>query len=94
MNTKIIAKLNQRRNSALYWGAQMFGGFLIGAVCDMPWLSRPMRAKLAWLLLFLVGNGVMGGGLAFENLREANPKNWIEFQSSTYAGPVSPAWSI
>lgn len=66
----------------------MFGGFIIGFVCDMPWLSRPMRAKLAWLLLFLVGNGVMGGGLAFEDLREANPKNWIDFHSSAYAGPV------
>jgi hypothetical protein len=31
---------------------------------------------------------VMGGGLAFENLREAHPADWIVFQSSEYAGPA------
>lgn len=75
-------------NSALYWAAQMIGGFLIGAVCDFPWLSRPKRALLAWTFVFIFGNAVMGGGLAFENLREAHPADWIVFQSSEYAGPA------
>ncbi|RSH93071.1 hypothetical protein EHS25_007424 [Saitozyma podzolica] len=75
-------------NSALYWAAQMIGGFLIGAVCDFPWLSRPKRALLAWAFVFVFGNAVMGGGLAFENLREAHPADWIVFQSSEYAGPA------
>jgi hypothetical protein len=75
-------------NSALYWAAQMIGGFLIGAICDFPWLSRPKRALLAWAFVFIFGNAVMGGGLAFENLREAHPADWIVFQSSEYAGPA------
>jgi hypothetical protein len=75
-------------NSALYWAAQMIGGFLIGAVCDFPWLSRPKRALLAWAFVFVFGNAVMGGGLAFENLREAHQADWIVFQSSEYAGPA------
>ncbi|ORY24451.1 hypothetical protein BCR39DRAFT_581746 [Naematelia encephala] len=75
-------------NSALYWGAQMFGGFAIGAVCDMPRLTRPKRALAAWIFVFVFGNAVMGGGLAFENLREKNPEDWIKFHTGAYAGPA------
>lgn len=75
-------------NSALYWGAQMFGGFFIGAVLDMPRVSRPKRALIGWTILFVFGNSVMGGGLAFENVRERNPVQWIKLHSSDYAGPA------
>ena len=74
------------RNSALYWLAQMFGGFIMGWLCDVPWLSRPKRALVAWAVLFLYSNAVMGGGLAFENLREANPPAFIAMHSGKYAG--------
>ena len=73
-------------NSALYWMAQMFGAFMMGGVCDMPWFSRPKRAIIAWTFLFVFGNAVMGGGLAFENLRETNPTDFIKFHSKQYAG--------
>lgn len=73
-------------NSALYWMAQMLGAFIMGYVCDMPWFSRPKRALIAWSFLFIFGNVVMGGGLAFELVRERNPKNWIVFHTSEYAG--------
>lgn len=76
------------RNSALYWGAQMFGGFFIGAVLDMPRVSRPKRALIGWAIVFVFGNAVMGGGLAFENVREHNPVQWIKMRSSYYAGPA------
>ncbi|KAK8864115.1 hypothetical protein IAR55_001361 [Kwoniella newhampshirensis] len=75
-------------NSALYWGAQMFGGFFIGAVLDMPKVSRPKRALIGWALVFVFGNATMGGGLAFENVREKNPVDWINFHSGYYAGPA------
>jgi len=75
-------------NSALYWGAQMFGGFAIGWVLDMPWFNRPRRALVGWAFVFIFGNAVMGGGLAFENLRERNPQDFINFHSGQYAGPA------
>jgi hypothetical protein len=74
------------RNSALYWLAQMFGGFIMGWLCDVPWLSRPKRALVAWAVLFVYSNAAMGGGLAFENLREANPPAFIAMHSGQYAG--------
>ena len=64
----------------------MFGGFIMGWLCDVPWLSRPKRALTAWAVLFIYSNAVMGGGLAFENLREANPPAFIAMHSGQYAG--------
>jgi len=58
----------------------------MGWLCDVPWLSRPKRALVAWAVLFVYSNAVMGGGLAFENLREANPPAFIAFHSGKYAG--------
>lgn len=72
-------------NSALYWMAQMVGAFPMGLICDMPWFSRPKRAIIAWTFLFVFAMAVMGGGLAFENLREKNPVQWIQFKTGTYA---------
>ena len=54
-------------NSSLYWAAQMFGGVIIGFICDMPRVQRPRRALVGWIFLFITGNVIMGGGLAFEN---------------------------
>lgn len=73
-------------NSALYWLAQMFGGFIMGWTCDLPWFSRPKRALIAWSILFIYGNGVMGGGWVFERLRENNPRAFVHFHSSLYPG--------
>ena len=58
----------------------------MGWLCDVPWLSRPKRALTAWAVLFIYSNAVMGGGLAFENLREANPPAFIAMHSGQYAG--------
>jgi hypothetical protein len=54
-------------NSSLYWAAQMFGGVAIGFLLDMPWFSRPKRALIGWAFVFVTGNAIMGGGLAFQN---------------------------
>ncbi|PHH83059.1 hypothetical protein CDD82_3717 [Ophiocordyceps australis] len=53
-------------NGALYWLAQMLGGLFIGLVLDMPCLSLRGRARLAWLVVFLVGMAVWGGGYRFQ----------------------------
>jgi hypothetical protein len=45
----------------------MVGGVIIGFLLDMPWLTRPRRALVGWIFVFVTGNIIMGGGLAFEN---------------------------
>ncbi|GFZ43475.1 hypothetical protein JCM24511_01195 [Saitozyma sp. JCM 24511] len=76
-------------NSALYWAAQMFGGVIIGFLCDLPWLTRPKRALVGWVFVFVTGNVIMGGGLAFENWFEAQGKtHFIDFSDSKlFVGP-------
>ncbi|ORY31999.1 major facilitator superfamily domain-containing protein [Naematelia encephala] len=76
-------------NSSLYWAAQMFGGVIIGFLCDMPWLTRPKRALVGWIFVFVTGNVIMGGGLAFENWFEKQGQtHYIDFSdSSLYVGP-------
>jgi hypothetical protein len=54
----------------------MFGGVIIGFLCDLPWLTRPKRALVGWVFVFVTGNVIMGGGLAFEN--------WFEAQGKTH----------
>ena len=53
-------------NGALYWIAQMFGGLLIGLLLDLPFLSRPNRARLGWVFLLVTGMAIWGGGYAFQ----------------------------
>lgn len=53
-------------NGALYWMAQMLGGLLIGLILDVPFLSRPNRARLGWIVLFSTGMAIWGGGYAFQ----------------------------
>ncbi|KAJ5327670.1 Major facilitator superfamily domain general substrate transporter [Penicillium brevicompactum] len=53
-------------NGALYWIAQMLGSFMMGMILDIPQLTRPMRARLAWVFLLVTGMGTWGGGFAFQ----------------------------
>jgi MFS family permease len=53
-------------NGALYWIAQMLGGLIIGLILDLPGFSRPTRARIAWVFLFVTGMATWGGGLAFQ----------------------------
>ncbi|CAG8375252.1 unnamed protein product [Penicillium salamii] len=53
-------------NGALYWIAQMLGSLLMGMLLDIPQLTRPMRARIAWAFLVVTGMGIWGGGYAFQ----------------------------
>ncbi|KAJ5102499.1 MFS general substrate transporter, partial [Penicillium argentinense] len=53
-------------NGALYWIAQMLGGLVIGLILDLPGFSRPTRARVAWVFLFVTGMATWGGGYAFQ----------------------------
>jgi MFS family permease len=80
-------------NGAFYWMAQMLGGLLIGVLLDLPFMGRPARAKLGWVILFVTGMAIWGGGYAFqkwENRRQAaGLKQDIDYlQGSISTGPI------
>lgn len=80
-------------NGALYWMAQMIGGLVIGVLLDLPFLARPVRAKLGWIVLFVTGMTIWGGGYAFqkwENRRlAAGLKQDIDYtQGAIATGPI------
>lgn len=53
-------------NGAFYWIAQMLGGLIIGLILDFPGLNRQIRARVAWVFLFVTGMAIWGGGYAFQ----------------------------
>lgn len=67
----------------------MFGGAAIGLILDMPWFNRPKRALCGWVFVFVTGNAIMGGGLAYELWFEKQGR--IQFidltDSKLYVGP-------
>lgn len=78
---------------ALYWTAQMVGGIIIAVILDFPGVNRRARARVAWLLLFVSGIIIWGGGHAFQKwsgrhlLHEL--KYYVDFNGDrTYVGPV------
>ncbi|TDZ47008.1 UNC93-like protein [Colletotrichum trifolii] len=58
-------------NGALYWFAQMVGGLVIGILLDLPMLERPGRARLGWIVLFVTGMAIWGGGYQFQKWQDA-----------------------
>jgi MFS family permease len=71
-------------NDALYWLAQMVGGLVMGVLLDLPGLTRPQRALVAWIFLFVTGMCIWGGGYAFQKwsthrLNEQHRKQDIDF---------------
>ncbi|KAH9224994.1 major facilitator superfamily domain-containing protein [Leptodontidium sp. 2 PMI_412] len=62
-------------NGALYWITQMLGGLLIGVLLDLPFLTRPARAKLGWVVLFSTGMAIWGGGYAFQKWQDHRVAN-------------------
>lgn len=78
---------------ALYWTAQIVGGIIIAVVLDFPGVNRRARARVAWLLLFVSGIIIWGGGHAFQKwsgrhlLHEL--KHYVDFKGDcTYMSPV------
>ena len=64
-----LAQFNTRTralNNTLYWTSQIFGAATFGLALDSKRLSRPMRAKIAWVALFVITMAIWGGGRSFE----------------------------
>jgi hypothetical protein len=81
-------------NNTLYWTMQIIGAFVVGYALDHEAISRKMRAKLAWLVLFALTMGIWGGGYAFQTTytREevSNKATWVpvDWKNSGYIGPM------
>ncbi|KAA8650972.1 hypothetical protein EYZ11_011070 [Aspergillus tanneri] len=93
VNGKTFNIRSRSLNGALYWIAQMFGGLIMGFMLDMPQLTRPTRARLGWLFLFVTGMAIWGGGYAFQKWstrrQELGLKQDIDYtESSISVGPI------
>lgn len=53
-------------NSTIYWVAQMFGALAFGFGLDFPNVRRTTRAKVAWLVMFVLTFAIWGGGYIFQ----------------------------
>jgi hypothetical protein len=91
-----LARFNTRTralNNTVYWLAQMFGAFIFGVALDFPYIRRTTRAKVAWLLMFVLTFAIWGGGYVFQTKYTRNDTALTEsFQydwtSNGYVGPM------
>ncbi|CAI5758418.1 unnamed protein product [Candida verbasci] len=82
-------------NSLLYWFAQMFGAIILGYILDMKYFRRSIRARIGWVIIFLLTAAIWGGGLKFQlgftrEQVEGDPPEIppLDFSDSAYVGPV------
>lgn len=80
-------------NNVLYWSSQIVGASIFGFVLDIKSVSRPMKAKAAWVVLFVITMGIWGGGYAWQKQytrAEVTAKGYIkhDWTTSGYVGPM------
>lgn len=78
-------------NSLLYWLFQMLGAIGLGVLLDWQRYTRPVRARIGYVVLFVTSLAVWGGGYAYqkgvtrENVVSISP---VDFTESRYFGPM------
>ncbi|KAK6464644.1 major facilitator superfamily domain-containing protein [Scheffersomyces coipomensis] len=83
-------------NSLLYWASQMGGSVVIGTILDLKRFKRSTRARIGWVIVFVLGMGIWGGGLKFAlqfdrwDVNAANPDALvpIDYTHGNYIGPM------
>ncbi|KAF2019191.1 MFS general substrate transporter [Aaosphaeria arxii CBS 175.79] len=91
-----LARFNTRTralNSTLYWLAQMFGALIFGFALDFPNVRRTTRAKISWVVMFVLTFAVWGGGYVFQRQYKREPDHnkdgdKYDWTSSGYIGPM------
>ncbi|CAI6097107.1 unnamed protein product [Clonostachys chloroleuca] len=67
-------------NGLLYWLAQIIGAIIMGYCLDVGKISRSLRAKICWAVIFAITFVVWGGGYAWEikqvSRKEASTKEY------------------
>jgi hypothetical protein len=64
-----LAQFNTRTralNNTLYWITQMLGAGMFGFALDFPNIRRTTRAKVAWVVMFVLTFAIWGGGYVFQ----------------------------
>jgi hypothetical protein len=75
-------------NNTLYWLAQIFGALIFGFALDFPYIRRTTRAKVAWVVMFVLTLAIWGGGYAFQikyTRKDAPARDW---NTTGYVGPM------
>ena len=83
-------------NSLLYWLAQIIAAAIWGYLLDVQGLRRSLRAKITWVVLFILTFAIWGGGYAYEKTYtrdSVNPKlnpSYVPTDWTTpgYVGPM------
>jgi fatty acid desaturase len=80
-------------NNTLYWLAQMIGAGIFGFTLDFTDVRRTTRAKVAWVVMFVLTFGVWGGGHVFQKYYtrlDAEDKNVFKYDwtSDGFVGPM------
>jgi len=91
-----LAQFNTRTralNNTLYWFAQMLGALLFGCALDFSRIRRTTRAKIAWVVMFVLTFAVWGGGYVFQRRytrKDTGSKNSVvyDWNSDGYVGPM------
>lgn len=73
-------------NNVLYWTAQIFGAGIFGVGLDVLKLRRTIRARVAWVVLFLITMAIWGGGYDFQ-------KGYTRASTSTASGYAGKDWT-
>ncbi len=91
-----LAKFNIRTralNSVLYYISQIIGAFIFGYLLDINKFSRPVKARILLVVLFVFTMALWVGGYALQkkySRPEVSAKNYvkIDFTDSGYVGPM------
>ncbi|KAK6202886.1 major facilitator superfamily domain-containing protein [Scheffersomyces amazonensis] len=86
-------------NSLLYWLSQMVGSSFIGTILDLKRFRRPTRAKIGWVIIFVLSLAIWGGGLKFAlaftraDVTSSDPNvpaklTPIDYTDGDYIGPM------
>ena len=91
-----LARFNIRTralNNTLYWTSQILGALVFGYALDLHRVSRPLRARVAWVALFVLTMVIWGGGYAWQKGytrpdTEADAYVKMDWTSNGYVGPM------
>ncbi|KAJ5201378.1 uncharacterized protein N7498_006041 [Penicillium cinerascens] len=83
-------------NSLLYWLAQIFAAAIWGYLLDVQGVRRSTRAKITWVVLFILTFAIWGGGYKFEQRYTRQTvdiklhPDWkaFDWSDSGYVGPM------
>jgi hypothetical protein len=91
-----LAQFNTRTralNNTLYWLAQMLGALVFGSALDYSYVRRTTRAKIAWIVMFVLTFAIWGGGYVFQKKytredKEKEDYTPYDWNTNGYAGPM------